>query len=288
MPWPSTSATNGCSISHAVSAGPSVAAAITSTSPTDSARRRSEPASSARSQAGMRAQRLEHRARELERLVEAEHALARRRACLELGEQLLLLALAEAGLALQAALARGGLELRERRDAELLPEPARGLRAQAREADDLDEALGDAPAQLLERRHRARLAQLADLRRDRVADVVELGQPALLGQRPDRLGGLAKALGGPAVGEHAVHDGAVQLVEIAEQVEEIGDLAIAQGHAEDRSCRCMRRIPARMRRRADPLSDLPAHLRRAREPRAHGRGARRRARVRTTRAARCS
>ena len=187
---------------------------------------------------GMRAQRLQHRARELQRLVEAEDALARRRTRLELGEQLLLLALAEAGLALQAALARGDLELRERRDAELLPQPARGLRAEAREADDLDEALGDAPAQLLERRHGARLAQLADLRRDRVADVVELGQPALLGERPDRLGGLAKALGGPAVGEHAVHDSTVQLVEIAEQVEEIGDLAIAQGHAEDRSCRC--------------------------------------------------
>ena len=47
----------------------------------------------------VRAQRLEHGARELERLIEAEGALARGRACLELGEQLLLLALAEAGLA---------------------------------------------------------------------------------------------------------------------------------------------------------------------------------------------
>ena len=137
---------------------------------------------------GMRAQRLEHRARELERLVEPEHALARRGAGLELGEQLLLLALAEARLAVQAALARGGFELLQRRDVELLPQPARGLGAQARQAHDLDQALGDAAAQLLERRHRAGLAQLGDLRRDRVADVVELGQaaPAPTGSRPIR------------------------------------------------------------------------------------------------------
>ena len=83
--------------------------------------------------------------------------------------------------------------------------------------------------QLLERRHRAGLAQLADLRRDRVADVVELGQAALLREAPDRLGGLAEALGRLAVGEHAVDDGAVQLVEVAEQVEEVGDLGVAQG-----------------------------------------------------------
>ena len=59
----------------------------------------------------MRAQRLQHRARELERLIEPEDALARRGARLELREQLLLLALAEARLALQPALARGRLEL---------------------------------------------------------------------------------------------------------------------------------------------------------------------------------
>ena len=111
MPWPSTSATNGCSTSQAVSAGPSLAAAITSTSPTVSARRRSEPASSARSQAGCARSGSSTRARQLERLVEPEDALARRGARLELREQLLLLALAEARLALQPALARGGLEL---------------------------------------------------------------------------------------------------------------------------------------------------------------------------------
>ena len=157
-----------------------------------------------------------------------ERALARSGARLDLRQELLLLALAEAREPLQAALARGRLEVGERRDAELLPELARRLGAEAGQADDLDEALGDAAAQLLERRHRAGLAQLADLRRDRVADVVELGQAALLRERPDRLGRLAEALRGPAVGEHAVHDRAVQLVEVAEQVEQVGDLGIAQ------------------------------------------------------------
>ena len=71
--------------------------------------------------------------------------------------------------------------------------------------------------------------ELADLRGDRVADVVELRQPALLGQRPDRLRRLAEALRRPAVGEHAVDDRPVELVEVAEQVEEIGDLGVTQG-----------------------------------------------------------
>ena len=168
--------------------GPSVAAAITSTSPTVSARRRSEPASSARSQAGcarsgsstVRASSSAWSSRKT-RLRGAAPASSCASSCCSLRSP-------KPGLALQAALARGDLELCQRRDAELLPQAARGLGAEARETDDLDEALGDAPAQLLERRHGARLAELADLRRDRVADVVELGQAALLREasRPTR------------------------------------------------------------------------------------------------------
>ena len=229
MPWPSTSATNGCSTSQAVSAGPSLAAAITSTSPTLSARRRSEPASSARSQAGcarngsstVRARSSAWSMRKA-RLRGAAPASICARSCCSLRSP-------KPANPLRRPVARGGLEVGERRDVELLPELARRLRAESGEAHDLDQALGHAPAQLLERRHRAGLAQLGDLRRDRVADVVELGQAALLGQRPDRLGGLAEALRRPAVGEHAVDDGAVQLVEVAEQVEQVGDLGVAQG-----------------------------------------------------------
>ena len=63
---------------------------------------------------------------------------------------------------------------------------------------------------------------------------------------PDRLGRLAEALRGPAVGEHAVDDGAVQLVEVAEQVEEIGDLGVAQGHGRIVAAAAWRPFTARM------------------------------------------
>ena len=89
--------------------------------------------------------------------------------------------------------------------------------ADARQPLDLDEALGQLRAQLLERRERPGLAQLLDLRGDRVADAVELGQPALLGEPPDRLVRLAHAGGGPPVGENPVHDRAVELVQVAER-----------------------------------------------------------------------
>ena len=86
-------------MSHAVRAGPSARGG----DHVDVAHRLGAPAQRARLVgllAGrMRSQRLEHGARELERLVEPEDLLARGRACLELGQELLLLALAEAGLA---------------------------------------------------------------------------------------------------------------------------------------------------------------------------------------------
>ena len=78
---------------------------------------------------------------------------------------------------------------------------------------------------------RAGLAQLLDLRGDRVADAVELGQPALLGEPPDRLVRLAHAGGSPAIGEHPVDDCAVELVQVAEQVDDLGDLAVGERHS---------------------------------------------------------
>ena len=109
--------------------------------------------------------------------------------------------------------------------------PAGRLRADARKPLDLDEALGQLRAQLLERRERARLAQLLDLRGDRVADAIELGQPALLGEPPDRLMRLAHAGGSPPVGENPVHDRTIELIQVAERVDDLGDLAVGERHS---------------------------------------------------------
>ncbi len=56
----------------------------------------------------------------------------------------------------------------------------------------------------------------------------ELGRAALARQRRDRDRGLAHGLGGGAVGEHAVHDRAVELVEVAELLERVGDRGVRQ------------------------------------------------------------
>ena len=70
----------------------------------------------------------------------------------------------------------------------------------------------------------------------------ELGHPALARERHDRHGGLAHGLGRGAVGDHAVGDGAVELVEVPELVEGGGDLCVREvGHRQGSSVR--RRCP---------------------------------------------
>ena len=143
--------------------------------------------------------------------------------------------------------ARGGLELGERRDAELLARAGgrssrraragarsrRGSRARARAASRAP------PCVPVSRSSSTFVAIVSPMSSSSVS------RPCS-DSAPDRLGGLAEALGGPAVGEHAVDDGAVQLVEVAEQVEQIGDLAIAQGHARIVAAAAWHQFAARM------------------------------------------
>ena len=77
------------------------------------------------------------------------------------------------------------------------------------------------------------LDQLDDLRLERRADVGQLDGPPGHRHRGDRGGGRGDARGGPPVGEDAVAYGALQLEEIADEAEPVGDLAVgrqALGH----------------------------------------------------------
>ncbi len=174
---------------------------------------------------------LEDRRGEAERAIEQDLGLARPGARLDRLEDLLLLALGDARVPAERAGASGGLQLAERGDPELVVDAAGRLRADARNPLDLDEALGQLRAQLLERRERPGLAQLLDLRGDRVADAIELGQPALLGESPDGLVRLAHAGGSPPVGENPVHDRTIELIQVAERVDDLGDLAVGERHS---------------------------------------------------------
>ena len=75
----------------------------------------------------------------------------------------------------------------------------------------------------------AGLQQRVDLFRQRLADAGDLGRPALGGQLGDRDRALADRLGGGAVGEHAVFDRAVELVEDSQLVQRGGDLGVGHG-----------------------------------------------------------
>ena len=75
-------------------------------------------------------------------------------------------------------------------------------------------------AQLLDRRDRAGVQQRLDLLLERLADPRQLGHAALARQRREPTRRLAHGLRRVAVGEHAVHDRAVELVEVGELVEQ--------------------------------------------------------------------
>ena len=100
----------------------------------------------------------------------------------------------------------------DRAHAELVVEQLRALGAEAGDARDLHEPDG-MRLELVGRRDRAGLEQRVDLLGDRLADAGELDRAALRAQLGHRHAGLADRLRGVAVGHHAVHDRAVELVE---------------------------------------------------------------------------
>ena len=114
-------------------------------------------------------------------------------------------------------------------DSELVVEPSRGLRPQPRDPRHLDQGRRELRLQLHRGRDLAGLQQRVDLFRQRLADAGNLGRPARGGELGDRDRALADRLGRGAVGEHAVFDRAVELVEDSQLVERGGDLGV--GHS---------------------------------------------------------
>ena len=149
---------------------------------------------------GMLAQRLDDGEHGRQPVAEQSPRLAR--VLRLLGERLqdLLLALrAEPREAAQPLLLGGLLQLRERRHAELLPDPARRLRAEPRKAHELDDLLGHDRLAPRERAHLADLDDLDDLLLDRLADpgeVLRLARRARAGRPGRRSRGCASRRGG--------------------------------------------------------------------------------------------
>ena len=146
-----------------------------------------------------------------------------------LGERLqdLLLALgAEPGQHAQPLLLGRLLQSGDRRDPELLPDPPRGLRAEAGQVHELDDLLGDERLPLRQRLHLARLDDLDDLVLDRLADPGELLGLAVERELRHRCAGLADAGRGAAVGEHAERVLALELAQVGEQLELAGQLVV--------------------------------------------------------------
>ena len=119
----------------------------------------------------------------------------------------------------------------ERVDADLVVEPARPLGPEARQVHDRDEADRDLGPQLDRGRDVAGLVERQQLLLERLADVRQLGDLAVARERGHRHRGVAHRARRVAVGDHAVLDRAVELVEVGQLVERGGDLCVGEvGH----------------------------------------------------------
>ena len=176
---------------------------------------------------GMGAQRLQHLRRQLECVLEQQHRLARGAAGIDGGQDLRLFPLPHAREVAHQPVPRSLGEVVERADLELLVQQPRGAGADAGQPHHVDQPDRPAPLQLGERLHRAGRTYLIDLLGDRAADPGQLGEPALLRQRPRRLTRLADAIRCAVVGEHAELIRSVDLVQVAEHVEHVSDVAVA-------------------------------------------------------------
>ncbi len=239
-PIPATDSTSSEPASASASARGSSAVAMMSRSLTDSAQRRAEPASSTWCEVGWSRSSASSGSAIAQRAVEHEAA---RRAAAGLGgrgrardrlEEVLLRSGAEPSQVADPLLSGGALQRLQRVDPELLVEAAGALGPQARQARHLQQAGRELRPQSGGLRDVTGLDERDQLRLQRRADAGQLGDAALARERGDRDGGVARDLGGVAVGDDAVDDRAVQLVEVAQLVEGGGDLAVGGvGHGEN-------------------------------------------------------
>ena len=253
----------------ASSAGGSEAVAMMSRSLTASVRRRAEPASSTRSDAGCARSASTIPSPMSSALLSSTRA-ARRLAGAgreRLEDRLLELGPEAAHVAQLLGLGRRAQAL-ERVDAELVVELAGALGPEAGQAREVDEARPGIRARSFSMAGIVPVSSSASIFSSSVRPMP--GSSVTLPSRVmarDRARRLADRLGGVAVGEHAVDDGAVELVEVGQLVEERGDGGVGRiGHG---------RWPIRYAALHDRTRlARPAHLQRGREPRhRRGRGA---------------
>ncbi len=161
----------------------------------------------------------------------------------------------------------------ERVDAELLPDPCRGLRPEPRQPHELDEPgrnLALLPRQCLDL---AAVDDLDDLLLDRPADPLELLRAALERELRDRAARLPDPVRGPPVGEHAKGLGTVELHQVGEEVELGRDVRVARQRGRHRSIigsgahgpesRAIGRLPSSFGQR---LVRVPYRIRQDRRP----------------------
>ena len=135
----------------------------------------------------------------------------------------------------------GGPEVIQGRDAELVEEPSRRLCPHPRHPRHFDQGGRELRLQLHRRGDLAGLEQGVDLFRQRLADAGDLGRPPRRRQVGDRDRAFADRLCRRAVGQHAVFDRPVELVEDAELLQRGGDFGV--GHTPSKLSRWQERYP---------------------------------------------
>jgi hypothetical protein len=103
---------------------------------------------------------------------------------------------------------------------------AGALGAEAGQVCDRDQARRELGPQPLRSGDRAGVDEREDLLLQRLADARQLGCTALAGERGDRHGRRAHGLGGGPIGDDAVDDRAVELVQVAELLQCVGDRSV--------------------------------------------------------------
>ena len=167
--------------------------------------------------------------------------------------------------------ARGRAQRLQRVDAELLVQPPGALGPEALELRHRHEPRRELGPQLLGGRRRAGVEHRRQLLLERLADPGQLGDAALADERRDRHGRLADHLRRVAVGDDAVDDRAVELVQIAELVELRRPSRCSSDHAPSR------RTTLRGPHARSPLA-RPSDVQRGRESRTRRRNRLQRAR----------
>ncbi len=144
----------------------------------------------------------------------------------ERSQDLLLALCAKAREPPQALLLGGRFQLGEGGDSELLPDPARGLRAEPGQAHELHDLFRHERLPLRQRGHLAGLDDLDDLLLDRLADPGQRFRLAFERELRDGTAGLADARRRTPVGEHPEGVLAFELAQVGQQLELVGELVV--------------------------------------------------------------